>query len=425
MQLNKMGCVGALLLHLALRPDAAAHSSSGASEEGAVLQELLAEALENNPGLKAAGELVAQARSRAIRAGTLPDPMVSLGYQNDGWSPTLGSEMMTFVRVGWSQDLPYPGKRDLRTDLVVREVDDLTARSNRIRLDVVSSVKRAYFGLLLARGLLELLGDEDAAWMLTEEAVVASYRVGEGSQPDVIRAQVERARIEVRRAELEAEAHIRVAELNGLLGRNAGRPLETTESLTLRPMSQSLFEILEETRQQSPELARARIASDRSDLEISLADKEGRPDFRLGAAYMNRGGLPSMWEVELGINLPVYRDRVDQSRAEARAGRRQAEHDLETIELVLRSRTEQRYSALKSFQRIAELYQAGLLPLDRVGVEAALAGYRTGKIPFVAVLEAVNRLYADQIAYLRTLAAHEQTLADMKAAKLDSDDMAF
>ncbi len=132
-----------------------------------------------------------------------------------------------------------------------------------------------------------------------------------------------------------------------------------------------------------------------------------------------------MWEVELGINLPVYRDRVDQSRAEARAGRRQAEHDLETIELVLRSRTEQRYSALKSFQRIAELYQAGLLPLDRVGVEAALAGYRTGKIPFVAVLEAVNRLYADQIAYLRTLAAHEQTLADMKAAKLDSDDMVF
>ncbi len=265
MQLNKMGCVGALLLHLALRPDAAAHSSSGGSEEGAVLQELLAEALENNPGLKAAGELVAQARSRAIRAGTLPDPMVSLGYQNDGWSPTLGSEMMTFVRVGWSQDLPYPGKRDLRTDLVVREVDDLTARSNRIRLDVVSSVKRAYFGLLLARGLLELLGDEDAAWMLTEEAVLASYRVGEGSQPDVIRAQVERARIEVRRAELEAEAHIRVAELNGLLGRNSGRPLETTESLTLRPMSQSLFEILEETRQNSPELARARIASDRSD----------------------------------------------------------------------------------------------------------------------------------------------------------------
>src|SRR5438046_1539300 len=67
-----------------------------------------------NPDLLAMQEAVAAARSRPRQVRSLPDPMLSFAFTNDGWSPSLGERDMTTLAVMGSQLLPWPGQRWLR-----------------------------------------------------------------------------------------------------------------------------------------------------------------------------------------------------------------------------------------------------------------------------------------------------------------------
>jgi outer membrane protein TolC len=71
---------------------------------------LIEEALSKNPDVTAARQAALAAAQRPAQARSLANPMVSVDYTNDGWSPSLGSMEMTTLAVTASQELPYPGK---------------------------------------------------------------------------------------------------------------------------------------------------------------------------------------------------------------------------------------------------------------------------------------------------------------------------
>jgi outer membrane protein TolC len=390
-----------------------------APREDAALAALIEEALSQSPMLGATGEAVLRAEERPSQAGALEDPMFSFSYQNDGWAPSLGQEIMTLLRFGLAQDLPYPGKRELRRNLALKGVESMVQARERARLDLVASVERSYFGLVEARALLALLDEEEALWRQTEAVARSRYSVGQGVQQDVLRVQIELTRLEERRAMLDADVSIRSAELNALVGRPAGEPVESARELVLEPLSSAALEVLEAAREKSPELAAARIAIEEARLEVALAEKERKPDFRLGGAYMNRGGLPPMWEAAVDVSLPVRGEKRDAAVAEAKALDREAALRLESVELALRFRTEERQARLKSQERIAALYLDGVIPQNQLSVEAALASYRVGNVPFVTVLEALSRLYLDRALHVRTLALHAVLRSELESASLE------
>ena len=88
-------------------------------------------------------------------------------------------------------------------------------------------------------------------------------------------------------------------------------------------------------------------------------------------------------------------------------------------ELQLRFRTQERLAQLSAASRIAALSSDGVIPQDRMAVEAALANYQSGRVPFVTVLEAVATLYGDRQAHVRVLAAAQATLAALEEASLE------
>lgn len=410
-------------------PRAEAHGGAGLTPaeprggaglgEDPVLGALVAQTLAHNPDLLAAQQSALASRMRIPQAGALADPMLSVGYTNDGWSPSLGRQDMTTLAVMASQDLPFPGKRRLRSDIASREAGQVEQQLERTRLRVVAEVKRAYHGLLLARDLLALTQEQREVWGEIEGVVRARYAVGQGAQQDVLRVQVELTRVEQSEAEQAAEADIRLAELNRLLDRSADSPLETAATLVLRPLTPSLTETLAQARGVSPELASARLAVERNRLTIRLAQKELKPDFALQAGYMNRGGLDPMWQAGIGITLPIYRKKRTAAVAEAEARVRGEERLLDSIDLQLRYRTQERVTRLKTTERIAALYDNGIIPQDRMSVEAAIANYQTGKVPFVAVLEALTTLYGDRWTHARLVADHARLLASLEEASLE------
>ena len=394
--------------------------AASAAPDSPALAALVEEALSRNPDIRAALESTHAASAAAAQAGALRDPVLALGYTNDGWSPSLGETPDASLLLMVSQDLPGPGKRRLRAEIAGRGAEQAEQQLGRVRLRVAASVRRAYAGLLQARSLLELTGEQAEVWRQIEGVARARYAVGQGGQQDVLRTQVELTRVGQLLAEQQAEEHIRLAELNRLLARPAESAFPGEAVLTQAAAAASLPEELTRLAALSPERHAARAAVEAARLALELARKDYRPDFTVQAGYMNRGQLEPMWQAGVAVNLPLDRKRRSRGLASAAAELGAAEARLESLELQLRFRTQERLAQLDAALKTANLYRDGIVPQDRLSVEAALASYQAGRVPFVAVLEALTTLYLDRSALIRLLAGSARVRASLEEASLEA-----
>ncbi|MCU0251599.1 MAG: TolC family protein [Vicinamibacterales bacterium] len=412
--------VMASLCALGLVPGPARGQSAAVPPENdPVLQALIEEALARNPDLHAAQSAISAAQTATERARALPDPMVSMTYTNDGWAPSLGSMPMTTLGFMVSQSLPYSGKRDLRASLAASQARQAEPALARARLALEGAVRRAYYGLLLARELQALTAEQRELLQQIEVVARARYAVGQGAQPDVLRVQTEVTRIEQRVIEQAAEAEVRLAEINRLLARPLDTPVETTARLTLLPLGAPADEMLDQARAVSPELRSAALAIETSTAAAAVARRDLKPDFSVQGGYMNRGGLDAMWLAGVGISWPFNKKARESAVAEAEIRAKGGSHVVESMGLQLAYKTRERFTRAKSLEKLVTLYDDGIIPQDQMTVEATLTSYQTGRVPFVSVLEAMTALYADRWARAGLVADHARLRASLREASLD------
>ena len=136
---------------------------------------------------------------------------------------------------------------------------------------------------------------------------------------------------------------------------------------------------------------------------------------------MYRGALDPMWQVGLGVSLPVFAgSRQRPLLASAQADVRTEEALASSTRQELEFRTRERFESLAAAVKIARLYNEGVLPVDQLSLESAIASYRTGKVPFITVLDALNTLYADRALYLTRLAESEKWRVSIDEADLQA-----
>jgi len=395
-------------------------TASAPAEDDAVLQALVAEALARNPDLHAAQSAIAAAQTWTVAAQARPDPMVSMTYTNDGWAPSLGSMPMTTLGFMVSQEFPYSGKRQLRADLATSQAKQIEPQLTRARLAIEAAVKRAYYGLILARELQSLTAEQRELWTQIEVVARSRYAVGQGAQQDVLRVQVEVTRIEQRAIEQAAEADLRLAEINRLLARPLETAIATSARLTLHPLSGTAQDAFELARANSPELAGGRLAIDTERAALAVARRDFKPDFTIQGGYMSRGGLDPMWLAGVGMTLPFNRKARESAVANAEIRAQGGAHAVESMSLQLQYRTNERFTRARTAEKIVALYDGGIVPQDQMTVEAAVANYQSGKVPFVSVLEAMGALYTDRWTRAGLVADHARLLASLREASLDS-----
>lgn len=404
--------VPALLLTGALR---------GQAPDDPHLAVLIQDALASNPKLKEARAALDAERAKVPQAGALPDPILSLGYQNDGFRRlTYGESSFAFAQVGLSQTFPYPGKRDLRTRIAQAGVAAADAGVERVRLDLVASVARSYADLLRLRGQRALLLSEGQVWDQVIEASRARVEAGTGSVGDLLRAKLERARLSQRQAELEGRAAGQEAELDRLAGRAPGAPIEGADLAAL-PLPAAPDEgAVARAVGRSPELNEARHHLVHFQQQTDLAKLDSRPDFTVGAAYMPQGSMPGMWSVSVGFALPLWAGRKQrQAVAQARAEAEGESYRVRDLEQRVEALTRARAARLKADLEVAKLYQEGILAQGDAAYRAALARFSAGSATFRETLEALSDRLKDRGDYLDALAQARFDAIELERAGLD------
>jgi outer membrane protein TolC len=394
------------LVALLASPLAAAGEAAAPADP--VLARLVDESLAARPELAQARDRARAERERVPQAGTLPDPVLSLGIVNDGFDRIMVGEMeSSYYQLMLSQGLPWPGKLSLRTEAARIAAGQADAGVERARLTAEADVRRAYLDLLLVRDRLALLDQLDAIWQKSAGVARARYEAGEGAQSDVLRAQLEQNRLRQRRWALQADERGRVQELNRLRGRPLDEPIPTTASVRDQPLpplrdAEAAFARAEG---HSPELAQARAEVALGENGVALARRGLIPDLTVTAGVMPRGDFPTMWQANVSLNLPVWAWRkqaraVEESRARASAGSQGAA----AVEQLLRLRVAERRSALAALLETVKLYREGLLVQSQATAESTLAQYRVGRVTFASVLDANAGYVADQEGLLLSLA---------------------
>ena len=381
------------------------------------LPDVVAEALARNPAIAAAQKRHDAALQRPIQERSLPDPMVSTGYSASG-NPLpgagLGSEPTANIGVMVSQELPYPGKRDLRASIASREADAEFEQVEATRLNIVARVKQAYYRLSYTYAVGDVLTRNRELLETLLEASEDRYAVGRAAQQDVIKAQTQLSILELQLERVRQERATRQGELNALLNRPPTAPGGRPEDLQVTAFDPSLESLVASATEHAPMLRRDRIMIDRSQIAVEVARKEYKPDFALTGGYYFMGAMPSMYEFRLDVKVPLQRARRAAAVAEQLSTVDEARSTYDSGRLNLESRVQEDFQMASTSVRLARLYRDTVLPQARLALESSMTSYQTGAVEFLSVLTNFGTVLEYEMTYFDELATYHTAVSRLE-----------
>ena len=406
-----------------LAPCAPAMAQVSAPESNAPsttrLSDLYAGMQRGNPRITAAQQLVRAAQARVPGASRPPDPQLQLGFMNYTIPGLAPMETLGMTQLQLMQMMPLGGKLTLAGRVAGAQAAATGERANEVVWELRNQTAMAFYDLyatdqqlVVARETLRLLKDI----ALTTESM---YRVGQGRQADVLRAQVEMARMVEDTLRMRAMRETMVARLNALLNNDAAE-LVATPALPVFPNALPARAWLDSIAAGTRPMIRAGLEDVRAaDASATLARREIIPDLQVGVQYAQRGatmtsvdpsGAPMsertterMGSLMFGVTLPIFaRDRQFQMRTEANAMRAMAQADVAAMRAETRGKIGEAYAALARARNLLQLYRTTVLPQAEATVASAMAAYRSGSVDFMTLLDdrmTVNK-YRQEVATL-------------------------
>lgn len=370
-------------------------------EGDAVLDGLVAEALERNNDIKAMEVSIQGLRSKAVYEGSLADPQVGFAVSNfplDSWN--FKDEAMTQKQIFVAQTFPWSGKRGLKSRSVELESDMMALRLKARKLSMARAVAGFYYDLGMASRSLEF--NRDATRLIEKMIPVAQarYASGKGSRQDVLMAQIELDKRSNERLDLESRYRQTESRINGLLNRD-------TPVAIPHPSVPQFPDFYKDTRlwvdralEANPELAILRLEMAQGETGKALSEKATYPDVTVRLTYGQRDDDPlgkSRTDfVSLGASLPIplwKHQRQDKDLAFKEATLRSADHRLRDLYARIPHDVERLSVDLDATAKRHDVYVKRLIPSARDLAQSFQADYEVGKAGFGPMITAqINAL---------------------------------
>jgi outer membrane protein, heavy metal efflux system len=347
-------------------------------------------ASERRDEIQAVRARVRAGEARPTIVSALEDPMISpaldhLPYTLDGAD----------VSVTIEQQIPLSGIRGHRRASALADVDRLRAEASRTSLDVGIQTANAYLMLQERRRTAALLDEQIAFARDVVSAANARYASGTAPQSDVLRAEVEVARLGAIARALVGEVRGAEAMLNTSLALDADGPVPPLAPPALtQPVP--AWAAIKAGLTSRPELAAGRAEIARAEADEQVMRDMFRPMaiVRTGPAYTMTEGRG--WMAMVGLSLPIWRGKLRAGVAEAEAMRAMSEADLRAMTRMIEGDAAVAVSQLQASRDRQVALNGDVLPRARMAIEPAVAGYASGQLPLVSVIEAIQALWLVQ-----------------------------
>jgi outer membrane protein TolC len=341
-------------------------------------------------------EIVA-ARARARAAGQQPaivsaleDPAVSFSIDH---LPFNGMGM------DWSasfqQSFPLSRARGHRKRAAEANARRELAQAERVERDVELDAANAFWMLAEARAAAEITKQQKALADQLVSAATARYSANMGTQSDVLRAQIEVARLDAEQRATAAEVRGAEVMLNTALARDADAlipDLDIKVSDAVPPDPDRVARAA----QKRPELRAGRAEIDEAEADVRVMKSMYAPMAMIETGPASTMDAGHGWMAMVGLTIPLWRGKLRAGVNEASAMAEMAKADLDAMQRMVEG---QARGARESVVAARERYVAlrdDIVPRAEQAIAPTLAAYSAGQVPLVSVVEAAQALWSAQ-----------------------------
>jgi cobalt-zinc-cadmium efflux system outer membrane protein len=400
-----------LCLALTLSP-----SISKASKKH-TLDDLISIAINSNPEILAARDQVKAVSGQLSAARAIPNPEFEgvrgqqrLRTNNNGLGPTSS----------WSvtQPLDMPYTRIPRVNAAEAQLRASEAGRIAKEFELIAKVKNRYYDHVRRQEELKAAKEDLELTRQIRDRIELRYQVGETAKFEFIRAETDYLNVKMIAQASQSRVIQSKSELRRAVGPQLPQDFEIDAVKDIKPgMLPPLQALLDEVRNQNPELQRARAELESAESRLSLEKNSRLPKLSLKAQENKE---PEFTDRSYGLvlTIPIWDWRIGQVReaaANVSRAKNMVNHESQNIETQIEM-------AYQAFQTIT--YQVDILE-NQVVVQAkdarriAEASYRFGERGMLEYLDAQRTFRAIRADLIR--AKHELALVTTEIERLRSN----
>jgi outer membrane protein, heavy metal efflux system len=401
-----MGRRGKFIVLAAMLAMLSTSAPARAAETGLNADQLVELAVEVNPQIKAARARWDAARHQILQNYAPADPVFT--YSNVDSRRGIGDAGLHSHQL--TESFQFPGKALLQADNAKRSAEIARLSYAAAVRDLRAGVETGYYQVLLDEALGEVNAENIQSLKQVLQVTQVAYSANQVTQTDFISAEFDLAEAQQLQRQYQTSRANDEANLNQLLYRAPGNPLNLDRTIQLTPLKLPLDAMVEVASRVRQEILQTALAERNSNTALELAKLEYLPDYTVGYNfdyYLIQSFAPTPPATQahtfsIGFNLPVFfwikqREDVKSAAYDLEAARA----DANSIRSQTAASVTQLYRSAQLANETAQLYATSLIPLARQNFQVALTAYQSGKVDFVTLAQALQRSYGARVSYLQ------------------------
>jgi outer membrane protein, heavy metal efflux system len=369
------------------------------------LSDFLTYAILNHPAVAANYYDWAASVERITIERSRPDPKLTFEAYIAGTITSLMPGLMT--------DIPGPGKLAARARVATAESEGKYFTFKSSMLQTAFDVKKAYYQLHYLDEKIRV--NRQTLQLLTGLELIARTQneTGKGTLQDVLKTQIEADKLGADIANLEDSRRSLMAQFKASLGltpRDPEPPLPA--GFVSTPLDLTDEKLFETALAQNLQLKAMQAEIRRAEASIQLARKDRVPDFSVGGE-VDVKAAPVVWNPQLSMTLPIWRDKIAAEIAEAQQNKRSAEARFTAGQISLAVDFAEKAYSYREANRNLSVLDSRLLPRAQQSLDVTRAAYLSGQLEFLDVIDAERVLLDLQLERVAAQMQREISLAEL------------
>ncbi|WP_094604298.1 Cobalt-zinc-cadmium resistance protein CzcC [Sporomusa silvacetica DSM 10669] len=421
--------VGGIMLATNLSPVLAA-------EQPLTLQEIVSNAIKNNPAVIET-EKKWEEKSNRIPTVTA-QPNLKVGFMKDDIPTTSlnpGKGMMTEFSI--SQEIMNPAKLKAMGKMAENEAKMTKTGWDEKQVEIYAQTKQAYYDYLYSKQAL-VIGKESQE-LMGQLAKLAQVNYSTGMVPlqDTLKAQTEFSQMTIDLLNMASMEAVAKAKINNLMGRSTNEAFEVIEEFTAPPPNFDLADLIKNATENKPSVAGMKYQMDMAQNGIDLAKKQQLPDFEVNLGYKKNkepmiesqadpmdpmkttfmlGERKPAWKIEVMAMFPIWQGKNRAEIKAAQASFAASQAALQNMKNMTELDVQMTLTEAQATWRQIDLYKNTIIPQAEQTYQAAIVGYTNGKVDLMTVLEGVNTLRNAKLGLYKAKTDYEKAAANLEKA---------
>ncbi len=396
---------GVIIFLIALGLPAMASAQDNSSAYKLSLDEAVAMALKNNPGLQAAQLTIEQ--QRALEKTAFDPDKAGIFTGKEEVKPNSAEAVQTVAGIGQTIEFPVTSvKRSkyFKQQTAVSKMDYTLTESELKR-----EVSAAYYNWGVAWKSMQFYKSLDSLYSGFYRAAALRHRTGEAPELEMLTARSKQEQIRLQYEKAGAE----FLDARSMLQRWMN--VQLTDSVIPVQIKSALspsFQ-LNDSVENNPQLKYQQSKVELATQEIKLRKSELLPEISGEYAWQRVNGENGFYAWQVGVSIPLWFGAQHGRIQAARIGKEIEQKDLHDLQLAVQASQRQLALRYKQLQKQVTYYENEGLPLSRKLIESADTSFEAGEIGYLEYLQNIDRATEIRIAWLESLSAFNQVVLDI------------